>query len=80
MYSVTLLLTQKKIEQPESLYCVCRQKDDGTFMICCDECSDWFHGKCVGILERDAKFVDNFVCPNCTAAGKGFYLFNQLFF
>lgn len=40
-------------------------------MICCEACSEWFHGKCVEILERDAKYVDVFVCVKCTKEGKG---------
>lgn len=55
----------------ESVYCVCRTRDDGSFMINCDFCQDWFHGRCVGIRERVGDLVDVFVCPNCTAAGKG---------
>lgn len=55
----------------EGVYCVCRTRDDGSFMILCEYCEDWFHGKCVGIRERDGPLVDVFVCPNCTKLGKG---------
>ncbi|TKA80979.1 hypothetical protein B0A55_02403 [Friedmanniomyces simplex] len=54
------------------LYCICRKPDNGTFMIGCDgTCDDWFHGKCVGIEERDKNLIDKYLCPNCTKAGKG---------
>lgn len=41
-------------------------------MIGCDgTCDDWFHGKCVGIEERDKHLIDKYLCPNCTKAGIG---------
>lgn len=53
-------------------YCLCRKPDTGTFMIGCDgTCDDWFHGKCVGIEERDKNLIDKYMCPNCTKAGIG---------
>lgn len=54
------------------MYCLCRKPDTGTFMIGCDgTCDDWFHGKCVGIEERDKHLIDKYLCPNCTEAGIG---------
>ncbi|KAK3622834.1 COMPASS (complex proteins associated with Set1p) component [Elasticomyces elasticus] len=54
------------------LYCICRKPDNGTFMIGCDgTCDDWYHGKCVGIEERDKNLIDKYLCPSCTKAGKG---------
>lgn len=51
------------------LYCICRKPDNGTFMIGCDgTCDDWFHGKCVGIEERDKNLIDKYMCPSCTQA------------
>jgi COMPASS component SPP1 len=56
----------------DDLYCLCRRPDTGTFMIGCDgQCDDWFHGKCVGIEERDKNLIDKFMCPRCTEAGVG---------
>jgi len=56
----------------DDLYCLCRRPDTGTFMIGCDgQCDDWFHGKCVGIEERDKNLIDKFMCPRCTEAGIG---------
>lgn len=52
------------------LYCVCRKPDTGTFMIGCDgTCDDWFHGKCVGIEERNKNLIDKYICPNCEKKG-----------
>lgn len=54
------------------LYCLCRKPDTGTFMIGCDGgCDDWFHGKCVGIAERDKGLIDRYVCPRCSDKGLG---------
>ncbi|KAF4552139.1 Set1 complex component spp1-like protein [Elsinoe fawcettii] len=53
-------------------YCICRKGDNGTFMIGCDgKCDDWFHGKCVGIVEKNKNLIDRYICPNCTEAGVG---------
>lgn len=30
-----------------------------------DKCQDWFHGKCVGILQSEADYIDEYICPNC---------------
>ncbi|XP_026669711.1 nucleosome-remodeling factor subunit NURF301 isoform X4 [Ceratina calcarata] len=50
----------------EKLYCLCRTPYDETkFYICCDKCQDWFHGRCVGILQSEADNIDEYVCPNC---------------
>lgn len=54
------------------VYCICRKPDNGTFMIGCDgTCDDWFHGKCVGIEERDKNLIDKYMCPNCAKKGIG---------
>ena len=60
-------LSCKKLLQ--KLWCLCRQPDDGHFMICCNRCNEWYHGDCVVItsdigyqMEEDAK---EFICPMC---------------
>lgn len=35
------------------------------FYICCDTCQDWFHGRCVGVLQAESSNIDEYVCPNC---------------
>ena len=49
------------------LYCLCQQPYEGvTFMVACDHCNQWFHGKCVNISEEDAKKAKGgYICPNC---------------
>ncbi|KAM3418907.1 hypothetical protein BST61_g4866 [Cercospora zeina] len=58
--------------QDGDLYCICRKPDSGEFMIGCDgTCDDWFHGKCVGVAEKDKNLIDKYICPACTSAGVG---------
>ena len=53
-------------QSDDGVYCVCRRGDNHTWMIACDGgCDDWFHGKCVGIEERDGDLIDRYICPNC---------------
>ncbi|GAB6020776.1 hypothetical protein CHUAL_003435 [Chamberlinius hualienensis] len=50
----------------EELYCLCRQPyDESQFYICCDRCQDWFHGRCVGILQSEGDTIEEYICPNC---------------
>ncbi|XP_049831961.1 nucleosome-remodeling factor subunit NURF301 isoform X2 [Schistocerca gregaria] len=50
----------------QELYCLCKQPyDESQFYICCDRCQDWFHGRCVGILQSEADNIDEYICPNC---------------
>jgi len=50
----------------ETLYCICRRPyDDREFMIGCDGCKNWFHGRCVGITEVQAETIDNYYCADC---------------
>ncbi|KAI9006930.1 PLU-1-like protein-domain-containing protein [Hyaloraphidium curvatum] len=48
----------------EGLFCLCRTADEG-FMIECDVCHEWYHGKCVRITQKDAKKHSSYVCPIC---------------
>ncbi|XP_075147041.1 protein partner of snf [Haematobia irritans] len=56
-------------DDPNKLWCICRQPHNNRFMICCDACEDWFHGTCVNItkamgLEMEQKGID-WTCPKC---------------
>ena len=44
-------------------FCICRQPEFG-FMIGCDTCGEWFHGKCVGLTKRHDT-GDIWKCPFC---------------
>jgi len=43
-------------DDPEKLWCICRQPHNNRFMICCDGCEEWFHGQCVGISKQMGKY------------------------
>jgi hypothetical protein len=47
------------------IYCVCRGMDDGSYMIACDWCEEWFHGRCVGVTEEEGEDIDLYKCPKC---------------
>lgn len=50
-------------DEDAALFCVCRKPDDHTVMIACDgPCQDWFHGRCVGIDEKDGNLIDKYIC------------------
>jgi len=54
---------------PNKLWCICRQPEDGKFMIQCDECGEWLHGECVGLLSsqglRMEECGERYLCPLC---------------
>ncbi|KAF2367356.1 Zinc finger PHD-finger, partial [Trinorchestia longiramus] len=50
----------------KELYCFCRQPYDETqFYICCEQCEDWYHGRCIGIMQGEADDIDDYICPKC---------------
>ncbi|KAK3578905.1 hypothetical protein CHS0354_035525 [Potamilus streckersoni] len=57
-------------EDPSKLYCICRQPHDKRFMICCDRCEEWYHGKCVGISAATGKEMElnneEYICLKCS--------------
>lgn len=52
-------------EEQEEVYCVCRRADTHKFMICCDQCEEWYHGDCISITAEYAKKVQTFFCLQC---------------
>lgn len=44
----------------------CSKQDDGSPMIGCDECDDWYHWLCVGI-EQEPEETQNWFCQRCVA-------------
>ncbi|XP_022247065.1 LOW QUALITY PROTEIN: nucleosome-remodeling factor subunit BPTF-like [Limulus polyphemus] len=50
----------------EELYCFCQKPyDESQFYICCDRCQNWYHGRCVGVLQSEADTIDEYICPTC---------------
>ncbi|KAJ1032358.1 hypothetical protein NDA18_001844 [Ustilago nuda] len=52
-------------EEDDKEYCICRGKDDGTFMISCERCNEWYHTKCIGITQKAAKKLEEYICEAC---------------
>lgn len=59
-------------DDPNRLWCICRQPHNNRFMICCDKCEDWFHGKCVNVTKAQGKAMElkniAWHCPPCKKA------------
>jgi hypothetical protein len=68
-----LFLDEKYIQDAQSyseLHCLCRSRyEEGSDMICCDTCDEWYHPTCVGLTVKqyeDAKDPNwRFKCPQC---------------
>ncbi|XP_067403438.1 nucleosome-remodeling factor subunit BPTF isoform X4 [Emydura macquarii macquarii] len=58
--------TSKETKKDTKLYCICKTPyDESKFYIGCDRCQNWYHGRCVGILQSEADLIDEYVCPQC---------------
>ncbi|KAF9110179.1 hypothetical protein BGX27_006693 [Mortierella sp. AM989] len=60
----------RKVGRPKSVskdvYCICRGPYDGVeFMIACDRCEEWFHGRCIGMKPQAAKKSSHYYCDTC---------------
>ncbi|KAF9354654.1 hypothetical protein BGX26_007515 [Mortierella sp. AD094] len=60
----------RKVGRPKSVskdvYCICRGPYDGVeFMIACDRCEEWFHGRCIGMKPQEAKKSSHYYCDTC---------------
>jgi len=42
--------------------------EDGSFMVGCDNCDQWYHGECVGVSKDAANSLESYLCPRCQAA------------
>ena len=34
-------------------------------MIGCEHCDEWYHGDCVNVTEKDAKYIKRYYCKEC---------------
>ncbi len=61
-------------DDPEKLWCICRKPHDNRFMICCDQCEEWYHGSCVDINKTEGKRLERekirWICPVCIEKDK----------
>ena len=69
MINFCLIHCRNSEDDPERLWCICQQPHNNRFMICCDSCLDWYHGKCVGITKKMGKEMEEvgneWRCPTC---------------
>lgn len=64
--------TSKEAKKDTRLYCICKTPyDESKFYIGCDLCTNWYHGDCVGITEKEAKKMDVYICNDCKRAQEG---------
>ena len=48
-------------------YCICRKGDDSVnYMIICEKCKEWFHGKCLAMPKSVADNISNYFCLCCS--------------
>ncbi|KAJ7091389.1 hypothetical protein B0H15DRAFT_835841 [Mycena belliarum] len=47
-------------------YCICRKGDDGSPMVNCGQCDEWYHFACINLSEQTAEDINVFICPSCT--------------
>lgn len=48
------------------VYCICRKPSGNEFMLCCDNCETWFHGRCVGYSNKEVNTLKKWYCSFCT--------------
>eukprot|EP01117_Protostelium_nocturnum_P009792 TRINITY_DN3498_c0_g2_i2.p1 TRINITY_DN3498_c0_g2~~TRINITY_DN3498_c0_g2_i2.p1 ORF type:complete len:775 (+),score=185.57 TRINITY_DN3498_c0_g2_i2:138-2462(+) len=56
-------MTSENYGDAEVIDCICGNNKDLGFMISCEKCYAWLHGKCVGISKRNEP--DEYYCPRC---------------
>ncbi|CAF1567101.1 unnamed protein product [Rotaria sp. Silwood1] len=63
-----------EINHNERRYCICQKNEDelyeqdneDDFMIECDGCNGWFHGRCVSLANRIADDIEKYFCMECS--------------
>jgi hypothetical protein len=56
--------SQDHVYEEEVIDCICGNNKDLGFMISCEKCFAWLHGKCVGISKRNEP--EMYYCPRCS--------------
>lgn len=78
MMLVDEMLNPSDTAQMGALYCLptCERgrADDGSMMVACDACDNWFHPGCCGGSAVSSADDDSFVCPLCLESQADEYL------
>ncbi|CAF1389389.1 unnamed protein product [Didymodactylos carnosus] len=56
-------------KKSEPLYCICKRREDEVkddFMIECEACENWFHGRCMSLPDRIADDLEKYYCSACS--------------
>lgn len=65
-------------EEEAEVYCICKKGAEG-FMIGCENCNEWYHGRCVGIDADMGSRLEQYICHTCNngscPAKRRFYIF-----
>ncbi|KAH9277339.1 hypothetical protein BASA83_000206 [Batrachochytrium salamandrivorans] len=50
----------------ERIYCICKDTDNGSLMVQCDLCEDWFHSVCLALTSDDVAAMSKYHCAECS--------------
>ncbi|KAJ6610202.1 hypothetical protein B0H10DRAFT_2061219, partial [Mycena sp. CBHHK59/15] len=60
-------IKSKRAKSPTpAIYCLCRKGDDGSPMVNCGECDEWYHFACIDLSEQTAEDINVYICSSCT--------------
>ncbi|KAJ7116023.1 hypothetical protein C8R44DRAFT_587834, partial [Mycena epipterygia] len=60
-------IKSKQAKSPTpAIYCLCRKGDDGSPMVNCGQCDEWYHFACINLSEQTAEDINVYICPSCT--------------
>ena len=59
-------LLSATIAEKGERHCLCGGPSDARFMLSCDKCENWYHGKCVNMKKEVVTEDTHWICPNCS--------------
>lgn len=63
------IVSQMRRTEEFQVYCYCRMRYDGTKMVCCDNCDEWYHLRCINTdseIDINSIDVDKWFCKRCS--------------